>query len=352
MFRVLRKWSDQLFASEEALLLLVWLGLSLGFVVWLGHELAPVIASAIIAFVLNRLTQRLVRWGVPPRLALALSFGGFVGGLLLVMLLLLPLVWRQLGTFFTELPVMLTTLRAQLEQLAQRTDLFSDALIGDWIGLANVEVGKMGRNVIAYSLASLPGLITLLIYLVLVPILVFFFLVDHRRILAWFERFLPRERPLMQRVWVEMNQQVSNYVTGKAIEILIVGAVSYVAFVWLALDYAALLALLVGLSVLVPYIGATVVTVPVLLVGYIQWGWSSDFFYLAAVYLIIQILDGNVLVPLLFSEAVNLHPVAIIVAVLVFGGIWGFWGVFFSIPLATLIQAVLSAWPRPGEQPT
>ncbi|HAR07202.1 MAG TPA: AI-2E family transporter, partial [Cobetia sp.] len=57
-------------------------------------------------------------------------------------------------------------------------------------------------------------------------------------------------------------------------------------------------------------------------------------------------LDGNVLVPLLFSEAVNLHPVAIILAVLFFGGIWGFWGVFFAIPLATLMKSLLYAWPR------
>jgi putative permease len=60
-------------------------------------------------------------------------------------------------------------------------------------------------------------------------------------------------------------------------------------------------------------------------------------------------LDGNVLVPLLFSEVVNLHPVAIIIAILVFGGLWGFWGVFFAIPLATLVQAVLKAWPRTKE---
>ena len=58
----------------------------------------------------------------------------------------------------------------------------------------------------------------------------------------------------------------------------------------------------------------------------------------------IQAFDGIVLVPLLFSEAVSLHPVAIIVAILFFGGIWGFWGVFFAIPLATVVKAVLSAW--------
>jgi putative permease len=62
-------------------------------------------------------------------------------------------------------------------------------------------------------------------------------------------------------------------------------------------------------------------------------------------YGIIQALDGNVIVPLLFSEAVNLHPVVIIVAVIFFGGLWGFWGVFFAIPLATLVKAVINAWP-------
>ncbi len=64
------------------------------------------------------------------------------------------------------------------------------------------------------------------------------------------------------------------------------------------------------------------------------------------VYLVLQALDGNVLVPLLFSEVVKLHPIAIILAILVFGGLWGFWGVFFAIPLATLAHAVIRAWPR------
>jgi putative permease len=103
---------------------------------------------------------------------------------------------------------------------------------------------------------------------------------------------------------------------------------------------------LVGLSVLIPYIGATLVTIPVLLVGYLQWGISNDFAWLIGLYAVIQIIDGNILVPLLFSEVVNLHPVAIVVAVLIFGGIWGFWGLFFAIPLATLVKAIYNAWPR------
>jgi putative permease len=114
----------------------------------------------------------------------------------------------------------------------------------------------------------------------------------------------------------------------------------------MGLNYAMLLGLSVGLSVIIPYIGAVVVTIPVALIAYFQWGFTAEFGWLMLAYGIIQAIDGNVLVPLIFSEAVNLHPVAIIVAVLVFGGLWGFWGVFFAIPLATLVQAVLVAWPR------
>jgi putative permease len=144
-----------------------------------------------------------------------------------------------------------------------------------------------------------------------------------------------------------MNLQIANYARGKVIEIIIVGVVSYVSFVFLGLNYAALLGLAVGVSVIVPYIGAALVTLPVVFVAFFQWGLTSEFYYVLLVYLVIQGLDGNVLVPLLFSEAVNLHPVAIIMAVLFFGGIWGLWGVFFAIPLATLIKAVINAWPTP-----
>ena len=112
----------------------------------------------------------------------------------------------------------------------------------------------------------------------------------------------------------------------------------------MGLNYALLLSVLVGFSVLIPYIGAAVVTIPIAIIGYFQWGFDTPLWTLLIAHGIIQALDGNLLVPILFSEAVNLHPVAIISAVLLFGGIWGFWGVFFAIPLATLVSAVMSAW--------
>ena len=197
----------------------------------------------------------------------------------------------------------------------------------------------------SFSLSSIPDLVALLIYMVLVPILVFFFLKDREILLGSIARLLPPQRPMMLTIWHEVNLQCANYVRGKALEIVIVGGATYIAFKLLGMPYAALLSLLVGLSVVIPYIGAAVVTIPVAVIALFAFGWGSQFIWLMAVYGIIQALDGNVLVPVLFSEVNNLHPVAIIVAVLFFGGIWGLWGVFFAIPLATMLKAVFSAWP-------
>jgi putative permease len=187
---------------------------------------------------------------------------------------------------------------------------------------------------------------------VLIPVLVFFLLKDKTQLVEWFKAFLPSDRHLVSTVWADVEAQIANYVRGKAGEIVIVGSVSYVTFITLGLQYSALLATIVGFSVLIPYIGAAVVTLPIAFVAYFQWGWGWDFGQVMIAYAIIQALDGNVLVPLLFSEALNLHPVAIIVAILVFGGLWGFWGVFFAIPLATVVQAILKAWPREKEDGT
>jgi putative permease len=225
-------------------------------------------------------------------------------------------------------------------------EIITEEQIQDLILAIRVEIAKFGQQVLSWSLASVFGFITVLVYLILMPLLVFFFLKDRDLIIDWVKRYLPQHRRIAGTVWRDVDRQISNYVRGKFWEILIVWGVTFSAFTLFGLNYAMLLSLLVGLSVIVPYIGAAVATVPVMLIAWFQWGWSSQFAWLMTTYFMIQALDANVLVPLLFSEVVNLHPVAIIVAILVFGGLWGFWGVFFAIPLATLVQAILTAWPR------
>ena len=186
-----------------------------------------------------------------------------------------------------------------------------------------------------------------ILYAIMIPLMVFFFLKDKEELLPLAGFILPKKNGFMQSVFSEMNDQLFNYVTGKFIEMLIIASSSYVLFAILGLPYAVLIAILVGLSVIIPIFGAILVTIPVVLIGLYEWGLTENFYWLLGLYLLIQILDGNVLVPLLFSNRNNLHPVIIIISVLFFGGIWGFWGLFFAIPLATFIKAIINSWPEP-----
>lgn len=350
MLKVLQGWMQRYFSDEEAVVLAIILALGFTVILAFGSMLAPVLAAVVVAFLIKGLQGQLERLHVPRLFALWLVYALFLGLLALFLVVLLPLIWKQLFTLFNELPRMLGEWQSVLLMLPERyPSMVTEEQVLKVIQAARDELGQFGQWALTFSLSGLPILVNAMIYLVLVPILVFFFLKDRRRFQLWFRRYLPRERGLMKQVWREMDKQIANYIRGKVIEIVITGAASYVAFVVLGLNYAALLALLVGLSVVVPYIGALAVTVPVALIGLFQWGWGDQFIYLMVAHAVIQALDGNVLVPLLFSEAVNLHPVAIICAVLLFGGLWGFWGVFFAIPLATLVKAVLEAWPKQAE---
>ncbi len=352
MFNVLKKWYDRNFHDEEAVVLLLILIVGVIIILLFGQIFAPVIAALVLAFLLQGVVAQLTRWHLPHLAAVTLSTAMLVLLLGVAFVVLLPLALDQLSNLVAELPKFIAVVQKQLILLPQSYPaLVTEAQIQNWTEILSREMGNFGQTVLSFSFSKIPNLLSFLIYLILAPILVFFFLKDKDILFSWFGRALPSERPLLQRIWLEMNDQMANYVRGKVIEMFIVGGTSFVAFVWLDLNYAALLAILVGLSVIVPYVGAFLVTIPVLLVGIVQWGWGGDFIGLFVVYFIIQGLDGNVLVPWLFSETVNLHPVAIIVAILFFGGVWGLWGVFFAIPFATLIKAVLYAWPNVISEP-
>ncbi len=352
MLEIFRKWYDRFFFEEESILLLVLLAVGLTVLLTVGDTITPLIAAIVLAYLMQGLSAWCINRGLPQWMGVSLSFLVFVGLFFGFLFLVLPMVWQQVVSLFGELPRMIEQFRGWVSVLPEDyPDLITHDQVTEIIGVAQRRAADLGQSILSLSLASIPLFAVILVYAILVPLLVFFFLKDREEILGWLGGFLPHERPLLNRIWVEMNEQMSNYARGKLIEILIVGATSYLAFTLLDLNYAELLGLLVGVSVIIPYIGATVVTLPVALIALFQWGLGTEFYTVIFVYMVIQGLDGNVLVPLLFSEAVNLHPVAIILAVLFFGGVWGLWGVFFAIPLATLVKAVINAWPTPDAPP-
>ena len=343
----IKAWLERHLADRQVVGLAAVLAGGFAIIYLAGGILAPVIASLIVAYLLEPSVGGLERRRVPRLGAVAVVFTAFVTTLVVVTFALLPMLSRQATQLVQQLPAMMTRGQDLLLALPQTyPELFSEAQVRELVAQVRAEALALGQRALEASLASVVGLLTALVYLILMPLMVFFFLKDKTAITAWAQGFLPEDRRLAARVWADVDAQIGNYVRGKCIEIAIVWTASYVTFALMGLPFSMLLAALVGLSVVVPYIGAVVVTFPVTAIAYMQWGPTSEFAYLMIAYAIIQGVDGNVVVPLLFSEVVNLHPIAIVTAVLVFGGLWGFWGVFFAIPLATGVQAVLKAWPR------
>ncbi len=347
--QILIRWIRRLFPTPQAVALTVVLVAGFLAVLMLADMLMPVFAALVLAYLLEGPVKALERHRMPRLVAVTIVFTAFMTALLFTLIALLPLLYQQLAQLAQQLPAMVTEGLVLLNRLPERyPEYISQAQVDELIGAVRQQLINLGQTLVTYSYASVVNVIAIVVYVILVPLLVFFFLKDKDRILAWFQQYLPRDIHLTAQVWHNVDIQIGNYIRGKVIEILIVFGASFLTFSLLGLNYALLLAVLVGLSVIIPYIGATMVTFPVLIVAYFQWGLDDPFWYVTIAYFVIQILDGMVLVPILFSEVVNLHPVAIIVAILFFGGLWGFWGVFFAIPLATLVEAVLSAWPREG----
>lgn len=347
MFNVIQAWFNRYFSDPEAVLLFFILNIGFGLVISLNEILAPVLAAIVIAYLLEWVVARIQQLNLPRFPAVLITFIGFLGLLFTTLLILLPLLWQQVANLFDDLPkILLRSQQLLFDLVAKFPQFLSQEQVHAFTSELLTEARDWAKVVLSISWSSITGLMTGIVYLVLVPLLVFFFLKDRDVILDWAARFLPRKRSLLRQVSAEVNDQIGNYIRGKVVEILVVTIATYAVFGLFNMPYAFLLAFLVGISSLIPYVGAIVVTIPILIVAYFQWGWNAEFGYFTAAYLIVQGLDANILVPLLFSEAVNLHPVAIVVATLFFGGIWGFWGVFFAIPLATLVKAVLNAWPK------
>ena len=349
MQNLLNKFLTRYFSNEESIYFGLLLLSSFLFIYLFGSILLPVLVSIVVAFLLNGLLSTLRSINLSHRISLFLTLFIFFS-FYVSLFFLLPSLGKQINSLIQSMPLIAIAFQENLELLSQTyPEIFSEDGVNTLFANLTSQFSSLLNNALGQLAGTISFLISTVFFVVLVPIMVFFFLKDKEVLLPMLTVLLPTKRGFMNTVFSEMNQQLFNYVTGKFIEMIIVGSVSYGVFLILGLPYAVLISILVGLSVIIPFFGAFLVTIPVLLVGLYEWGLSDTFYWLLALYLIIQILDGNVLVPVLFSSRNNLHPVIILIAVLFFGGIWGFWGLFFAIPLATFIKAIFNAWPQPKD---
>jgi len=337
----------KIFSNEETLVFALLLTGAFLTLFFLGNILTPFLISIIFAYLLVGMQTRLEGYGLKSSIALFLTFSFFLLLGITLMVWLGPLVYQQLQSLILEVPKWVNAFMVFVQNVPEQyPDLVSSDQITTFLQTLSGQITAISQDFLKASIAGIQNTVSIAINLILLPILVFFFLFDRESIIAGCLSILPKKRAMLKKVWTEMDGQLSNYARGKAIEIVIVGLAAAIIFMYFDLQYIALLSVLVGFSVLIPFLGAFIVTLPVAAVGLLQFGLTFDFWLLIGAYLVLQILDGNLLVPLLFSDAVKLHPVIIMLAVFVFGSLFGFWGVFFAIPIATLIKAIWNSWPE------
>lgn len=345
MFDYLKSFFKRYFFEEEqfaALFLLIIAGILLYFV---GSTITPIFVSILVAYLLNG-AMNFFEKSFSKQISFYLTFTIFLIFYLFI-LSSLPYVSGQIASLINELPAIVAFVENLFDDLiVSYPNFFTTEQVEEIFASSTSFIPSIAEQVLIQINTGFSAIMNALIFLILTPILVFFFLKDKSEMLSYITYFLPNKRILLSQIWNDLNIQLFGYVRGKALEMIIVGTVTTLAFIALGVNYSIILGILVGMSVLIPLFGAILVTIPVVAIGLFQWGLDTSFFVFLFIYFLIQILDGNVLFPLLMGNEVNLHPVLIILSILVFGGIWGFWGLLLAVPIATLIRAVFKVWPK------
>jgi putative permease len=346
MIEQLNSFFKKIFNNEETIIFSVLILFALIMFTFFGPVLTPFLVSIVVAYLLVGVQKKIESFNVSKKISLIVTFLIFIIASLTLLIWLVPLLYIQLQAFVLDIPNLFNEFLTFVAALpTSYPDLISSEQISIFFQAVSSELSSITQNLVKSSISGIQSTITILLYIILFPILVYFFLFDRKNIIDGLIKIIPGKREMLSNVWSEMDGQLSNYVRGKTLEIFIIGVSAAIIFTSLGLKYSALLTVLVGLSVIIPYVGAFLVTIPVIIVGLLQFGLETPFYILLGLYLLLQALDGNLLVPIIFSDAVKLHPVAIILAVFIFGSMFGFWGVFFAIPMATFIKAVWNAWP-------
>tara|TARA_B100000927_G_scaffold246656_1_gene209669 strand:- start:68 stop:1132 length:1065 start_codon:yes stop_codon:yes gene_type:complete len=346
MFDQVNTLLKKIFSNEESVIFSLLLVTFILVLYLFGGLLTPFFISLILAYLLIGLSKNFIKFGLSELASLILSYIIFLLTGLGFLVWLIPLIFQQTQAFFLEVPSLLNNFRGYVESLVQSNqELISSDQISSFFTELFGRLSSLSQSVLDASISGIQDTVVFSIYLITIPVIVFFFLFDKEKLIDGFLILLPKKREMLSDVWIEMDDQLSNYVWGKGLEILIVGFAAALIFGIMGLNYTALLSIIVGFSVLIPFVGAFLATIPVIVIALLQFGIGFDFYVIVGLYFLLQALDGNLLVPILFSDAVKLHPVVIMLAVFVFGGIFGFWGAFFSIPLATFIKAIWNSWP-------
>jgi len=350
---------------------------------YLKPVLTPIAIAAVMAYLLTPVVGLLCKWRFHRSWAVVLVFALFIGGVALIGFSVAPSLEHQGSIFASKLPNYSQSISslakqsaAELQRLATLRASTPDhnsplqELTPESIKLYGIELANKGiawfqeklptiaasaGSFLQRSIGGVFGILGFLLSLILVPVFLFFFLLESPKIGSNWSQYLPlRSSPLKEEIVSlvnEINDYLIHFFRGQLLVSLIDGAIVGLSlFVFVRLDFSFLIGLMVGILCLIPYLGMALCLVPALLIALAQYGDLIHPIWVLAIFLIAHNLDGIFISPKIIGNSVGLHPMTIIISVfawtILLGGLLG---ALLAVPLTATLKVLLRRyfWDRP-----
>lgn len=327
--------------------LLLGFGLVGGFIYLLHSILTPFLVSVVLAYLGDPIIDRLERLGLSRTQAVAVVFIIVVWLLVAALLILAPLVMGQIEVIIARLPRWGDWLQNHLGSRLSTyvnfdPELFNFKEISERLGQEWRQTGgvlsRIGRSISASGMA----LVGFFINLFLIPIISFYLLRDWDRLIEAIRALLPRTiEPTAVLLVKECDDVLGAFLKGQLMVMCLLGLIYGVGLWLLGLQFAILIALIAGLTSIVPYMGFIVGIGVALVTALFQFDSMWSILGVVAVFGIGQMMEGMILTPLLVGDRIGLHPVAVIFAIMAGGELFGFSGILLALPVAAIIMVLL-----------
>ncbi|WP_138469720.1 AI-2E family transporter [Poseidonocella sp. HB161398] len=312
-------------------------------VLWfLGPQLLPFVIGAAVAYFLDPVADRLELWGLSRALAVTVISFAAVLVFAICLLLIVPALVNQSVSFVEALPGYVQAFRDFLatrfpEQLKEGSTLQQS--------LSSVieTLKSRGGDLLNTALSSALSLVNVLTLIVIVPVVSVYLLVDWDRMIARIDELLPRDHaPVVRRLAGEIDETLSGFIRGQGTVCIVMGVYYAIGLMLTGLNFGMLIGTLAGIVTFIPFVGAILGGVLALGVAIVQfWDTPLMIAVVAGVFFLGQFLEGNLITPKLVGESVGLHPVWLLLALSVFGAIFGFVGLLVAVPLAAMIGVLV-----------
>ncbi|SPF78446.1 AI-2E family transporter [Pseudoprimorskyibacter insulae] len=305
-------------------------------VLWyLGDVLLPFVLGGAIAYFLDPVADRLERWGLSRALSTAVIAMAAVLIFVVMALAVIPTLVQQTIQLVNVAPELFKNLQSFL------TDRFPSLMVENspvretLLGFGET-IKSRGGELLNSVLSSAMSVINVLMLLVIVPVVSVYMLLDWDKMVARVDELLPRDHaPVVRRLAADVDRTLAGFIRGMGTVCLILGAYYAVALMLIGLQFGMVVGVVAGMLTFIPYVGAIVGGALAIGLALFQfWGEWHWIVAVAVVFQIGQVIEGNILTPRLVGNSVGLHPVWLILALSVFGTLFGFVGMLVAVPVA------------------